>query len=419
MTELLWPGAQRAAGVFTDEALVEALVVVELEWYLVLADAGVAPRVDLPSRPRLVAESCTALSGQEEAVEAGGNPVIPLLAVLRAQLAPTAPEAARWLHRGLTSQDALDTALMLLLQKACRQVLGSAAGQVRTLRTLAERHRRTVTAGRTLTQHAVPTTFGLTAANWLNGVLDALEDLRRVTSTLPVQVGGASGTLAAVAFLTSARDDPGVRALELGADLAGRLGLQPAPPWHTNRRPVTRTGDVLVAVVDAWSHIANDVLVRARPEVGELSEGTQAGRGGSSTMPHKQNPILSVLVRRAGLTAPQLGATLHAAAAAAVDERPDGGWHAEWTALRTLARQAVVAGAQTVDLLGGLEVHEDRMRETATRATDDLLAERLVLAELRGLDPRSSADLDAYLGASDRLVDAAVGRADAYLREPA
>lgn len=414
MTDLLWPGAQRAAGVMSDEALVEALVTVELQWYLVLADAGIAPQVDLPSRRQLVAVSYRELARQEHLVEAGGNLVIPLLATLRAQLEPTVPEVARWLHKGLTSQDALDSALMLLLQGVCREVLSSSDVQVLLLRRLVADHRQTVSAGRTLTQHAVPTTFGLLAAGWLHSALDVIEDFTRLIATLPVQVGGAAGTLAAITTLASRSGDPQSKAVELADELALRLGLQPSPPWHTHRRPVTRIGDALVAAVDAYSHIANDVLVRARPEIGELSEGAGTGRGGSSTMPHKQNPILSVLIRRAGLTAPQLGATLHAAAAAAVDERPDGAWHAEWATLATLAKQAAVAGAQTEDLLGELVVHADRMQETAERAADDLLAERRSIEKFLGVE--ASADgPTSYLGASDRLVDAALARADRYI----
>src|SRR6185436_4901385 len=103
-----------------------------------------------------------------------------------------------------------------------------------------------------------------------------------------------------------------------------RLRLQSSVPWHTSRRTFTRTADVLVAVTDAWGRIANDVLIRVRPEIGELSEGNVPGRGRSSTMPQKRNPVLSVLIRRTALTAPGLSAELHAAAAAAVDERPDG-----------------------------------------------------------------------------------------------
>ena len=138
------------------------------------------------------------------------------------------------------------------------------------------------------------------------------------------------------------------------ASFATGAGLAARPPWHTSRGAVTRLGDALVGCTDAWGRVAADVTTLARPEIGELREAAVAGRGGSSTMPQKQNPVLAVLVRRAAIAAPALAATLHAAAALAVDERPDGAWHVEWATLRTLSRYSVVAAAQTTELLAGL-----------------------------------------------------------------
>ena len=194
--------------------------------------------------------------------------------------------------------------------------------------------------GRTLTQPALPITFGDKVSSWQASIHEARVDLEGLS--FPVQKGGPVGT---------DRD---------GSDrLAERLGLEDAPAWHTNRRTVTRAGDAFVALTDAWGRIARDVLELGRREIGELGE---AVGGGSSSMPHKHNPVLSVLVRRAALAAPMLGATLHLAAAEQVDERADGGWHAEWDTLRLLARRTAVAASQTADLLDGLQVHADRMR---------------------------------------------------------
>lgn len=387
MTELFWPGESRAGSLLTDEALIAAMVRVERAWLAALHDAGVAPEpTPLPDID---------VDEVRDGAEAGGNAVIPLVAALRRR----ASEPTRsWLHRGLTSQDVLDSALMLCLRDAADQILGDVERQVAALRELIATHRNSVQAGRTLTQHAVPTTFAGTAANWLAGILDATADLAAERDRLPVQLGGAAGTRAAVVAL-------GVDPVPLGAAVATELCLVPSPPWHTNRRPVTRIGDALVACVDAFGHLANDVLLRSRPEIGELSE---AAPGGSSTMPHKQNPVLSILIKRAAIAAPFAAAQLHAAAAAAVDERPDGAWHAEWAALRTLGRLTAAAASQTTQLLQGLIVHADRMRATATLAADDLLAEQ------RTLENRSGS-VEDYLGANDELVDQALARADAFL----
>jgi 3-carboxy-cis,cis-muconate cycloisomerase len=387
MTELYWPGDSRAGALLTDEALVAAMIRVEAAWLAALHGAGIAPAAaTLPG---------VAVADIADDAEAGGNPVIPLVRVLRDRL----DEPARgWLHRGLTSQDVLDTALLLCVRDAVDQTVRDIARQVVALRGLADRYRDAVQAGRTLTQHAVPTTFGLTAATWLNGVLDAADDLVAERARLPVQLGGAAGTQAAIVALGG---DPAALVEALGRD----LGLAAAAPWHTNRRPVTRVGDALLACVDAFGHIADDVLLRSRPEIGELSE---AAPGGSSTMPHKRNPVLSVLLRRAAIAAPFAAGQLHAAAAAAVDERPDGGWQAEWAALRHLGRLTATAASQTADLVEGLTVHPDRMRQTATGAADDLLAEQRSFGQ-------PGAGVGDYLGATQQLIDRATARATAFL----
>jgi 3-carboxy-cis,cis-muconate cycloisomerase len=171
---------------------------------------------------------------------------------------------------------------------------------------------------------------------------------------------------------------------------------------------ITRAGDALVGCCDAWGHIAADVATGSRQEIGELAEGRG---GGSSTMPHKNNPVLSVLIRRAALTAPALAATLHTASAASVDERSDGGWHAEWATLRTLTRRAVVAAAQTSELLAGLRIDIDRAAANLA-AAGDVLAEQRTMTELTGRPACSD-----YLGASGHLVDAVLQRARRHLKE--
>ncbi len=391
MTDLLWPGDARAGTVGSDAAVLTALVRVEAAWLSALHTHGLAE-----SAPDLAD-----LAGPDDlpalarAAESGGNPVIPLLALLRERLQTGDPAAARALHAGLTSQDVLDTGLALMLRDAADRLRADLAAQIAALVTLAGEHRATPMAGRTLTQHAVPITFGLKAAGWLHGVLDA-RDALAAAAGLPAQFGGAAGSLAAPVALAGGTGPAGA----LIATAAATLGLPVSAPWHTARAPFTRFADALVTATDAWGRIANDVLLAARPEIGELAESPAERRGGSSTMPNKRNPVLAVLIRRAALAAPPLAATLHTAAANAVDERPDGSWHVEWATLRTLARRTVVAGSQTAELLEGLQVHENRMAATLAAARPGIDAEQHELG----------ADGD-YRGATDQIVDAAIARA--------
>jgi 3-carboxy-cis,cis-muconate cycloisomerase len=379
MNDLLWPGDARGGDHLTAESFLRAMVAVEDAWLDVLG-IGHEPLPDLD--PSIIQS------------ERGGNPVLGLVSLLRERLEGA---AARWVHRGLTSQDVVDSALMMMLRDAVSAIRHELRTQVVGLADLAEAHRAAPMVARTLTQHAVPTTFGLKVAGWLTAVLDADADLAPLS--FPVQVGGAAGTLAAVVELgldpTVARDR-----------LAGALGLAPSLPWHTSRAPITRIGDAAVGCTDAWGRVANDVLILSRPEIGELTEGEG---GGSSTMPHKRNPALAALIRRSSLAAPQLAATLHAASANSVDERAPGAWHAEWATIATLVRRTVVAGSQATELLGGLRVHGERM--AATLAAADVGSEQRSMAELAGHEPRAH-----YRGASDEIIDAVLDRARQSLK---
>jgi 3-carboxy-cis,cis-muconate cycloisomerase len=411
MTDLFWPGDERAGPVMSQTSFLSAMVRVEEAWLAGLVTAGIAPYAAKADFAGLVGPAD--VEGVAAAGEAGANPVIPLVSLLRNRIRDSNAEAARWLHRGLTSQDVVDTALMLCLREVLDRVDTDLSAQVAALARLADAHRSTVMAGRTLTQHAVPITFGLKVTEWLTAVLDAVDTAFGARKALAVQVGGAAGTSAATTELAreAELDDPAAVAVGLADGLAATLSLAPRPPWHTSRRPVTAVADALVTATDAWGRIASDVAILGRPEIDELAEPAVAGRGGSSTMPQKQNPVLSVLVRRAGITAPPLAATLHTAAALALDERPDGPWHAEWATLRTLGRQAVVAGSQTTELVSGLRVNADRMAKTVAEAQDALLAERKSIA---GED--ADDDPMTYLGAANMVIDAVLTRASSHLR---
>ncbi|TDC24031.1 3-carboxy-cis,cis-muconate cycloisomerase [Streptomyces sp. 8K308] len=299
------------------------------------------------------------------AARAGGNPVIPLVAALTERAGTDA------VHRGATSQDILDTAAMLVAARVRRLILADLDRSAAALAALAAAHRDTPLAARTLTQHAVPTTFGLKAAGW-RAQLTAARD-RLAALPLPVQLGGAGGTLAAFEELSP---DAGAGLLLL-AGYAHELGLaEPTLPWHALRAPVAELGSALALVTGALGKIAADVLVLCRTEIGELAEG---GGGPSSAMPHKRNPVRATLVAAAARQAPALAAVL-LGALAAEDERPAGAWHAEWQPLRELLRLAGGAARDTAELVERLTVHVDRMRENLHRTGGLLVSERLAIA---------------------------------------
>lgn len=368
----------------TDAAVADALVTVEVALARAWAEAGVAPvkaaeAISAAFGWRGPGSACRdhgidvtelALAGV-----AGGNPVIPLVGMLGARVdAQTRP----WIHRGATSQDILDSALALVARAASARVSTSLAATEEALARFAAEHRDLVAAARTLGQHAVPTTIGLRAATWLRGVRRARARLDAAAAALPAQLGGAAGTLASFVQIAAdnAVDETGAEVAErLPALLAAQLGLAaPEAPWHTTRWPVTELGDALVQSVDALGVIAADVVTLSRTEIAELSE---CEGGGSSAMPQKQNPAASVLIRSAALRAPQLGATLHLAAALAVDERPDGAWHAEWPTLRELLRLALGAAGTAVRLTAGLRVDAAAVRHGLGLTNGLIVAERL------------------------------------------
>lgn len=373
-----WAGTPAAAAT-SDTAVAQALLDVEAAWVGVLADAGHCPAAAADAVDAAADASLYDLDDIARRSAGGGNPLIPLLADLRAELKATgAPDAAATVHRGATSQDIVDTALMLVSARAgaaIRADLGTAAAG---LARLAGTHRGTVCVARSLTQHALPTTFGLRAANWLSGLTAAGQQLDAALAALPLQWGGAVGTLASLTDSLEAGHDDAVPVPDLVTSLAARLGLvDPGAPWHTNRMPVTVLGAALANTVAAAGTMAADVLTFSRPEIAEVSEPRAPGRGGSSAMPQKQNPVLSVLIRQAALSAPQQAAQLFLAAGTAVDERPDGAWHSEWPALRSLLRLAGGATAKLAELATGLQVHPRAMAANAALTGDLLLSERL------------------------------------------
>jgi 3-carboxy-cis,cis-muconate cycloisomerase len=384
-----------------DAAVLDALVAVELALVRAYGAVGLASADDVEAISVALRQGDFDLQALAEASVAGGNPVIPLVGALKHAVPPG---SRLWVHRGATSQDVMDSALMLVASRVVQQVGDSLAVIESALEAFARKHRDQVGAARTLTQHGVPTTMGLRAANWLRGIRRASKRVGELT--LPAQLGGAGGTLAA--FVEVAGNEKTVRALSTA--FAAELGLAESPPWHTTRWPVTELGDALVQAIDAVGVIATDVATLSRTEIGELAEGTG---GGSSSMPQKQNPVGSILVRSAALRAPHLGATLHLSSALAADERPDGAWHAEWPTLRELMRLALGASATATTLVAGLTVDGEAVTRNLAATHGLIVAERLSVVLGPVIGKERVADIVAAIAggadAADTVADAIAG----------
>jgi len=283
-----------------------------------------------------------------------GTLAIPFVKQLTAQVAAVSPEAARHLHAGATSQDAIDTAAVLCLKPACARVVELAVQLGDAAAVLARRHARTATTARTLLQPALPVTFGWKAAVWLSMLARSVPALRSAAAGACVlQFGGPSGTLSSF----------GERGEAVMTALAQELELQASPvPWHSTRDRFARLGAELAILAGAAGKIGRDVSLLMQPEVGEAAEAAKAGRGGSSSMLHKRNPALSMLALEAAQRAPGLAATL-LAQLTPEHERGLGQWQSQWFTLRDLACAAASAAAAMADALGGLEVDEVAMRK--------------------------------------------------------
>jgi 3-carboxy-cis,cis-muconate cycloisomerase len=402
-----------------------------------LAQAEAAVGLIPPAAADAIAACCRAdLFESERIAQQGrgsGNPAEPLVRALRAAVGG---EAAGYVHYGATSQDIVDTAAMLVSRRALELVLTDVAAVTAACAALAENHRATPMVARTLLQQALPTTFGLKAATWLVGVVEAQRLAFDARDQLAVQLGGAAGTLAAL----------GEHGPEVMGRVARDLGLaEPALPWHTSRVRVAALGSALATLAGALGKIALDVVLMAQTEVGELSEPAGEGRGGSSTLAHKRNPIGSTLAL-AGARRAQAHAGLLTGSLMQEHERAVGAWHAEWEGISGALAATGGAAANMAEVLGGLVVHTDRMQVNLAATRGLIMSERLVFAlaerigqeEARALVseagaragergtglrdelaadrrmPMSSAELDAafvpetYVGAADVFIDRAL-----------
>jgi 3-carboxy-cis,cis-muconate cycloisomerase len=375
----------RVRGEVDDPAWLQAMLDVEAALARAQAHVGLIPAeaADAITRECRAESFDIAALGRDAA--ASGNPVVPLVRALTTAVGSVDAGAARSVHLGATSQDVMDTAAMLVSARALAPLVEDMNGAANAASTLAGTHRDTLMAGRTLLQHAVPVTFGLEAAGWLTGIDEAaarLEDVRRVR--LAVQLGGAAGTLASLGA-----DGPAVM-----AQLATELGLvEPVMPWHTDRTRVVELAGALGEAAGAIAKPARDVVLLAQTEVGEVREGP-AGRGGSSTLPHKRNPIAAISALASAQRAPGLVATL----LGAMDhehQRAAGAWHAEWLPLTALLSTVGSAAAWLRDCLEHLEVDGERMRANLDLTGGLLLAEGVTTALAPALGRLAAHDLVA------------------------
>ncbi|MGW0504298.1 lyase family protein [Micromonospora sp. NPDC003241] len=329
-----------------------------------LAMAGAAIGLIPPDRAAEITAACQPerydVADLSRLAVASASPVVPLVAQLRARV----PETTRPLvHLGATSQDVMDTTLVLVARRCLGPLLDDLWALGDRLAALADHHRDTVQIGRTLLQQAVPTSFGLVCAGWLAGVTEAASGLARAHDRLPLQYGGAVG----------AHDALGAHGPRMATALGEILELPvPALPWHTRRGPVVDLATALGAVCGALATIATAVVLLAQNEVAEVTEGSP---GGSSAMPHKRNPALSTLVIACAHQAPGMVATILASQPVEL-QRSAGRWQAEWPAVTSLLRLTAAAARHARTAVDSLRVDAARMHATVaeqaggTAATD-------------------------------------------------
>lgn len=326
-----------------DEAVLAAMVRAEGALLTALAVSGVAPSSVADSAGSLASVAVDLRSLALDAVP-GGNPVIPLVPLLRAAV----PEdVAHWVHFGATSQDVVDTALMLVAADVLRQVESDLTSLASFLASLCASGRSVPMVARTLTQQALPTTLGFRASGWLASVHDAVRVVRTCT-TLPVSLGGPVGH-------ASAYGPRGPAVLSAFADALGQRA--PVSSWHTRRTPLVGLATALTVTGAACAKVAADLLVMGQTEIGEAREGSG---GSSSSMAHKANPTQSVLVVSAARQLPALASVL-GVSAVAEQERPAGAWHAEWQPLRMMLRLAGSAAERTSTYLPQVVLDHDAM----------------------------------------------------------
>ena len=382
---------------FSDSATVQAM----LDFEAALARAQAGAGLISPAIAEAITSSCRAelidLAALAQAMPAAGNLAIPLLKQLHSIVSRNSPGASRYVHFGATSQDALDTGLVLQLRSAVCAIQCDLDSVIALLMGLSEAHRKTLLVARTWLQHALPTTFGYITAGWLDAFLQHRQRLTsQLENSLVLQFGGAAGTLAALG-------DHGAQVSRL---LAADLSLPlPRIPWHSQRERIAEVATTLGLFSGTMAKIARDLSLHMQSEVAELSEPPSAGRGGSSTMPHKQNPVAAAAILASTTRVPALVSTVLAGLAGEY-QRSLGTWQSEWEVVPEIVRLTASGSHQLTVLLPRLVVHTDKMRANLELTHGLIYAEAVSLALSEKLN-RASAH---------KLVESACRRAQSEKR---
>lgn len=346
-----------------------------LDFEAALARAEAATGVIPAAAVSPIARACTStafdLAALAESATRSGNLAIPLVKALTAHVASSDAEAARYVHWGATSQDVIDTAAMLGLRAAIDVLMVDLDRAIAGFAAQARRHRDTAMVARTWLQHALPMPFGLKLAEYAAALHRSRARLQRLRGeALALQFGGAAGTLAAL----------GDKGLLVAAKLAEELQLPlPDAPWHTHRDRIAEIAAAFAILAGTCGKIARDIQLMMQTDVAEAFEPSGEGRGGSSTMPHKRNPVATASALAAAAMAPNLAATMFAAQVQD-HERSAGPWHAEWPTLPMLQLVTSGALAAIVDIAEGLEVDIARMRANLDATHGMIMAEAVTMA---------------------------------------
>jgi 3-carboxy-cis,cis-muconate cycloisomerase len=346
-----------------------------LDFEAALARAEAAAGIIPAGAADAITKACNApafdLGALAEAATRSGNLAIPLVKALTSHVAKADADAARYVHWGATSQDVIDTATMLSLRAAIDALLPDVNRAVAGFAKLAGQHRNTAVVARTWLQHALPMPFGLKLAEYAAALHRSRTRLQRLRDeALALQFGGAAGTLAAL----------GDKGWQVAERLAQELKLTlPEAPWHTHRDRIAEAASVFAILAGTCGKIARDVSLMMQTDVAEAFEPSGEGRGGSSTMPHKRNPVAAATALAAATMAPNLAATIFAAQVQE-HERSAGPWHAEWPTLPMLQLVTSGALAAIVDIAEGLEVDAARMRVNLDATHGLIMAEAVTMA---------------------------------------